>query len=138
MKKAKEPFDQFYVLKTHIHMQISYKPVVQACHDLKILMHSSKGEEINFKFLFIQFRFVRWNWVKQRNFHNSLDRFAYLENQLHVQIRLGMYQWCTKELSVVRGQAFLSSFKKILRLSSFHKLNGKWEWERLIMTMLFE
>ena len=27
---------------------------------------------------------------------------------------------CTKELSVVRGQAFLSSFKEILRLSSFH------------------
>ena len=39
-------------------MQISYKPVVQACHDFKI------------------------------------------------------YRWCTKELSVVRGQAFLSSFKK--------------------------
>ena len=32
-------------------MQISYKPVVQACHDFKILMHTSKGEEINFKFL---------------------------------------------------------------------------------------
>ena len=84
MKKAKEPFYRFYVLKTHTHMQIAYKPVGQACHDFKILMHSSKGEEINFKFLFIQFRFVRWNWVKQRNFHNQLDRFAYLENQLHV------------------------------------------------------
>ena len=32
-------------------MQISYKPVVQACHDFKILMYTSKGEEINFKFL---------------------------------------------------------------------------------------
>ena len=31
-------------------MQISYKPVVQACHDFKILIHISKGEEINFKF----------------------------------------------------------------------------------------
>ena len=30
-------------------MQISNKPVVQACHDFKILMHTSKGEEINFK-----------------------------------------------------------------------------------------
>ena len=49
MKKAKEPFYQFYMLKTH--MQISNKPVVQACHDFKILMHTSKGEEINFKFL---------------------------------------------------------------------------------------
>ena len=58
-EKAKEPFYRFYVLKTHTHMQISYKPVVQACHDFKILMHTSKGEEINFKFLFIQFRFVR-------------------------------------------------------------------------------
>ena len=57
MKKAKEPFYQFYMLKTH--MQISNKPVVQACHDFKILTHTSKGEEINFKFLFIQFRFVR-------------------------------------------------------------------------------
>ena len=51
MKKAKEPFYRFYVLKTHTHMQISYKPVVQACHDFKILMYTSKGEEINFKFL---------------------------------------------------------------------------------------
>ena len=32
-------------------MQISYKPVVQACQDFKILMCTSKGEEINFKFL---------------------------------------------------------------------------------------
>ena len=57
MKKAKEPFYQFYMLKTH--MQISNKPVVQACHDFKILTHTSKGEEINFKFLFVQFRIVR-------------------------------------------------------------------------------
>ena len=57
MKKAKEPFYRFYILKTQ--MQISNKPVVQACHDFKILTHISKGEEINFKFLFVQFRIVR-------------------------------------------------------------------------------
>ena len=39
-------------------MQISYKPVVQACHDFKIFMYTSKGREMNFKFLYIQFRFV--------------------------------------------------------------------------------
>ena len=45
MKKAKQPFYQFYImLKTHTHMQISYKPVVQACHDIKIFMHTSKGK----------------------------------------------------------------------------------------------
>ena len=32
-------------------MQTSSKPVVQACDDFKILMHISKGEQINFKFL---------------------------------------------------------------------------------------
>ena len=32
-------------------MQTSSKPVVQACDDFKILMHTSKGEKINFKFL---------------------------------------------------------------------------------------
>ena len=52
MKTAKQPFYWFYMLKTHMHMQISYKPVVQACLDLKILMHTLKGEEINFKFFF--------------------------------------------------------------------------------------
>ena len=37
-------------------MQISYKPVVQACHEFKIL----KEEQMNFKFLFnIQFSLVR-------------------------------------------------------------------------------
>ena len=56
MKKAKQAFYWFYMLKTHL--QISYKPVAQACHDFKIFMHS-KGKEINFKFLFIQFRFVK-------------------------------------------------------------------------------
>ena len=35
-------------------------------------------------------------------------------------------------------QAFLSSFKEIMRLSSLHKLSGKWEWMRLIVTMQFE
>ena len=54
MKKVKQLFYRFYML-----MQIYYKPVVQACHDFKLLMHTSKGEEINFNFLFIQFRFVR-------------------------------------------------------------------------------
>ena len=52
MKKAKQPFYWFYMLNTH--MQISYKPVVQARHDFKIFMHTSKGKEVNFKFLFIQ------------------------------------------------------------------------------------
>ena len=37
------------------NMQISSKPVIQACNDFKILMHTSKGEQINFTFLFIQF-----------------------------------------------------------------------------------
>ena len=43
----------------HKRMQISYKPVVQACHDFLILMHSSKEQQIKFKFLFIQFMLVR-------------------------------------------------------------------------------
>ena len=30
------------------HMQICSKPVVQACDDFQILMHTSKGEQINF------------------------------------------------------------------------------------------
>ena len=38
-----------------MHMQISSKPVVQACNDFEILMHTLKGEKINLKFLFIQF-----------------------------------------------------------------------------------
>ena len=42
MKKAKEPFYQFYMLKTR--MQISNKPVVQACHDFKILMHRRRNK----------------------------------------------------------------------------------------------
>ena len=50
MKTAKQPFYRFYMLKTH--MQISYKLVVQACHDFKILMHNSKGKEINFNCLY--------------------------------------------------------------------------------------
>ena len=36
-------------------MQIPSKPVVQACDDFEILKHTSKGEQRNFKFLFIQF-----------------------------------------------------------------------------------
>ena len=36
-------------------MQISSRPVVQACDDFENLIHTSKGEQINFKFLFIQF-----------------------------------------------------------------------------------
>ena len=38
---------------------------------------------------------------------------------------------------MVRGQPFLCSFKEILRLSSFHKLGGKREYMRLILTMFF-
>ena len=53
MKKGKQLFYWFYMLKKHTQMQISYKPVVQAYHDFKILMHTSKGEEINFKFIFM-------------------------------------------------------------------------------------
>ena len=59
-----------YIENTHTCLQISYKPVVQACHDFKILMYTSKGEEINFKFLFIQFKFARQNEFKQKIFHN--------------------------------------------------------------------
>ena len=51
-KKVKQPFYRFCMLKTHTHMQISYKPVVQAYHNFKIFMHTSKGREINFKFPF--------------------------------------------------------------------------------------
>ena len=39
-----------------MHMQISCKPIVQACDDFEILMTFSKGEQINFMFLYIQFR----------------------------------------------------------------------------------
>ena len=42
-----------------MHMQISSNPVVQAFNDFKILMHTSKGEQIGLKFLFFQFRLVR-------------------------------------------------------------------------------
>ena len=40
-----------------MHMQISYKPVVQAWPDFIILMNTS--EQLNFKFLFLQFRLVK-------------------------------------------------------------------------------
>ena len=40
------------------HMQISSKPVVQAWDDFEILMQTSKGEQINVKFLFIQFYYM--------------------------------------------------------------------------------
>ena len=55
-------------------MQISSKAVLQACNDFRILMHTSKGEQMNFKFLFIQFTcwLVRVNSVKhflQRQVH---------------------------------------------------------------------
>ena len=36
MKKVKQLFYRFYMLKTHTRMQIYYKLVVQACHDFKI------------------------------------------------------------------------------------------------------
>ena len=32
-----------FICWKHMHMQISCKPVVQACDDFKILMHTSKG-----------------------------------------------------------------------------------------------
>ena len=58
-------------------MQISSKPVVQACDDLEIWMHTSKGEQINFKLLFIQFRFVRQNLVKH-SCDKRFDKFSQL------------------------------------------------------------
>ena len=48
MKKAKQPFYRFYMLKTHTDIQISYKPVVQASLDFKILMHTSKRRRKKF------------------------------------------------------------------------------------------
>ena len=42
-----------------MRMQISNRPVVQASHDFIILMQTFKREQINFKFLFIQFRLAR-------------------------------------------------------------------------------
>ena len=70
-----------------MHMQISYKPVVQACDDFEIWKHTSEGEQINFKFLFNQFGLVRYNWAKysrhtttvSRNFHNLFLGLAFLE-----------------------------------------------------------
>ena len=61
----------------HTHMQISSKPVVQACDDLEIWMHTSKGEQIHFKLLFIQFRFVRQNLVKH-SCDKRFDKFSQL------------------------------------------------------------
>ena len=46
-----------FICCKHMHMHISYKPVVQESDDFEILMHTSKGEQINFKFLFIQFTY---------------------------------------------------------------------------------
>ena len=68
----------------HTCMQVSNKPVVQACHDFKIFMHTSKGEQVNFKFLVIQFRLMRYNCVKHsydrfKKFHNSFIWLTYLE-----------------------------------------------------------
>ena len=59
MKRAKQPFYQFYMFKTHTHADFLLNSVVQACHDFKIMMHTSKREETNFKFMFIQCRFFR-------------------------------------------------------------------------------
>ena len=47
-----------FIYRKHMHMQISCKPIVQACDDFEILMPFSKGEQINFMFLYIQFRLV--------------------------------------------------------------------------------
>ena len=43
----------------HSRIQISYKPLVQACDDFKILIQTSRGEQLNFKFVFIQFRLMK-------------------------------------------------------------------------------
>ena len=43
----------------------------------QILMHTSKGEQINFKFLLIQFRLVRKNWVKH-SYDNRFKNFSQL------------------------------------------------------------
>ena len=109
-KKLRNLFYWFYMLKAHTHMQISYKPVVQACHDFKILIHISKGEEINFKFCLFSLGLSGKIESNKRNFHNKFIRFSYLEQSTSCTNRtIGMYQWCTKELpvSVVRGQASL-------------------------------
>ena len=99
-----------YIENTHTCLQISYKPVVQACHDFKILIHISKGEEINFKFYLFSLGLSGKIESNKRNFHNKFIRFSYLEQSTSCTNKtIGMYQWCTKELlvSVVRGQAFL-------------------------------
>ena len=88
-------------------MQISYKSVVQACDNFKILIHSSKGEEINFRFLFIQFRLVRLYLVKyslndkfkkflQLIYMVSLPgtiNFMYKLDQVYTDYAQTNYQW---------------------------------------------
>ena len=66
-----------FICWKHTNMQISSKPVVQACDDFEILMHTSKEEKIIFKFLFLQFTLwlvgkIEWNihtMTGSRNFH---------------------------------------------------------------------
>ena len=55
VKSFKVVLSQVLYVEKHMHMQISVKLVAEACDDFKILTHTSKGEQINFKFLFIQF-----------------------------------------------------------------------------------
>ena len=82
-----------YIENTHTCMQISYKPVVQACHDFKILIHISKGEEINFKFYLFSLGLSGKIESNKRNFHNKFIRFSYLEQSTSCTNKtIGMYQ----------------------------------------------
>ena len=58
-------------------MHISYYPAVQACDDFPNFDAHLKGEQINFKFLLIQFRLVRKNWVKH-SYDNRFKNFSQL------------------------------------------------------------
>ena len=74
---------------------------------------------------------ITWILTDTRRSNNIQKKIKF------VQIRPDLYWSCTKELSVVRGQAFLSSIKEMLRLSSSTS-SVENEWLRLIVTMLFE
>ena len=145
-------------------MQISYKPVVQAWPDFIILMHTS--EQLNFKFLFLQFRLVKVkSWVKHSH-NNRFKKFSQVIYKVSLHGITFMYK--LDQVSADSGKShcltrvllkelfFLSIFKalkcfqnrhllmhkrtlcrkragfpflikKILKLSSFHELNGPWE-----------
>ena len=57
-KVIRRSYNPGFIRCKHIHMQISSVSVVQACNDFEILMHTSNEEQINFKFLFIQFTYL--------------------------------------------------------------------------------